>query len=184
MSKKQTKRQAVLGKLTVHVLKTGLSEVSLRQLAGAAGVSDRMLLYYFTDKADIMAAVLTEIAQQLAQDLNGIIPEGAKLAPVDMMQRAVEITQSDSMRAHMQLWIEVAAMAGRDEQPYGAITDQIFAGFIAWIESHLDMPGKQARAGMAALILSMIDGIAVLDTCADKATTQAAIRALGQLKTE
>ena len=183
MSKKLSKRQAALGKLTAHILNTGLSEVSLRQLASAADVSDRMLLYYFKDKADIMTAALTEIAQDLAVELNSLIPDGTKLPPVDMMKRAVSITQSERVRPHMQLWIEVVAMAGRNEPPYAAIADQILAGFIAWIESHLSIPDKTERASMAALVLSVIDGIAVLDACADEATTQAAIGALDHLET-
>ena len=55
MSPRDEQRERVIGALTGHLLRTGLSQSSLRQLAAAAEVSDRMLLYYFVDKAEVLA---------------------------------------------------------------------------------------------------------------------------------
>ena len=43
---------------TDHALEHGLIGLSLRPVAAALGTSDRMLLYPFTDKDDLVATVL------------------------------------------------------------------------------------------------------------------------------
>ena len=52
MNIRDTQRAAVTERLSSHILAHGLARSSLRELAAAAGVSDRMLLYYFDDKSE------------------------------------------------------------------------------------------------------------------------------------
>lgn len=54
------RRQRTLGLVTDHVLATGLEGLSLRSLAGALGISTRMLLYDFGSKDALLAEVLKE----------------------------------------------------------------------------------------------------------------------------
>lgn len=65
VTKPETRRAEIIERLTDHVLAHGLSASSLRPLAKAAGTSDRMLLYYFKDKAEIISAVLQLISARL-----------------------------------------------------------------------------------------------------------------------
>ena len=65
MGIRDEQRERVVERLSGHLLATGLAQVSLRQLATAAGVSDRMLLYYFDDKAEVLSASLQRIAGQM-----------------------------------------------------------------------------------------------------------------------
>ena len=58
VSKNDTRRAEIILRLTDYVLAEGLSATSLRPLAKAAGMRDRMLLYYFADKLVIITAVL------------------------------------------------------------------------------------------------------------------------------
>ena len=62
MSIRDARREVVIERLAAHLLEHGLSRTSLRQLASAAGESDRMLLYYFADKAELLGAVVTRLA--------------------------------------------------------------------------------------------------------------------------
>ncbi|MDP2380149.1 MAG: TetR/AcrR family transcriptional regulator, partial [Pseudohongiella sp.] len=72
VSKKLDKRAEVIDLLTVHFLDTGLSDTGLRRLAEVAGTSDRMLLYYFANKDELLAAVLTHIAGGLSASLTQV----------------------------------------------------------------------------------------------------------------
>jgi len=58
LSKRETKRAEIVGKLATHFLEAGLGDTGVRRLAEVAGTSDRMLLYYFENKEEILAAVL------------------------------------------------------------------------------------------------------------------------------
>ena len=51
-------RETLLPLLAAYVLENGLADVSLRPLAKAAGTSDRMLLYHFGSKEELVAALL------------------------------------------------------------------------------------------------------------------------------
>ena len=52
------RREVLAEAATDYVLEHGLLDLSLRPLAAALGTSDRMLLYHFSDKNDLVATVL------------------------------------------------------------------------------------------------------------------------------
>ena len=64
VSKTDERRSVIVDRLADHVLAHGLVSASLRPLAKAAGTSDRMLLYYFADKSELLAATLQRIAER------------------------------------------------------------------------------------------------------------------------
>ena len=71
---RENQRDRAIAAIGAHLLARGLAETSLRQLAAAAGASDRMLLYYFTDKADILAQAMAQIAGESGAQLAKAIP--------------------------------------------------------------------------------------------------------------
>ena len=73
MTDRDTRRKAVLLRMADHLLATGLRGASLRPLAAAAGTSDRMLLYYFADKDELLAATLAEVAGRMLPLLEAAI---------------------------------------------------------------------------------------------------------------
>jgi AcrR family transcriptional regulator len=71
-----TKRRAALAEAaTDHVLEHGLLGLSLRPLAAALGTSDRMLLYHFADKDDLVATVLRVANDRSVREVEGL-PDG------------------------------------------------------------------------------------------------------------
>ena len=65
MASARDKRSDLIDKLADHILAEGLLNASLRPLAKAVGTSDRMLLYYFKDKDELIEAVLNRIAARI-----------------------------------------------------------------------------------------------------------------------
>lgn len=177
MAHKDDQRARATASLATHLLRTGLAETSLRQLAAAAAASDRMLLYYFTDKADALRAAMGQIAVDMGMRLAGAIPAEPALAPAALIAAAVRITTAPDMKPYMRLWIEVVAAAARGEAPFPAIAREIAAAFRLWIEARLDPAGLPDPAGAAALILATIDGLALLGICSDDNITARAAQA-------
>jgi AcrR family transcriptional regulator len=187
MITRDEQRDQAVERLAAHLLRTGLAEASLRQLAAAAGVSDRMLLYYFRDKADVLASVMQRIAAELAGDLAAAVPAGAGMPAARLIAVAAGLIGQARIRPYMRLWIEVVAAAVRGEAPFAEIAQQIAAGFMHWIESRLDPeePGDpDARQALAAAVLAVIDGIALLEVCAGPELTDRAAQAMGGLLLE
>ena len=167
MAIRETQREIVMGRLAAHMLDHGLARTSLRQLAAAAGVSDRMLLYYFADKAEILGAVMERIAGELALRLAQAVPDDQLLSPSELIVRAAAFTTGPEMRRFMRLWVEVVAAASRGEAPFPGIVRQVMAGFRAWVDARLALPEGADREGTAAAIIAIIDGLALVDICSD-----------------
>lgn len=181
MASKKDQRAHAIELIAEHLLTAGLSETSLRQLASAAGVSDRMLLYYFTDKADVIRSTLAHVVGSMTALLTTAIAEHVNLTPKDLITKALEVTQAEIMQPYMRLWIEITAAAARGEQPYATISNQIAHGFLAWIESRLAGEPSEAKRATSAMIFAIIDGIAVLDICAGPQQSELAMSAINKI---
>lgn len=81
MSVRDTRRQAALERMADHVLAAGLRGASLRPLAQVAGTSDRMLLYYFTNKGELSPRSL-QISPAASSRFS--IPPGPQANPCPM----------------------------------------------------------------------------------------------------
>ena len=184
MSIRNAQRETVTERLAQHLLAHGLARTSLRQLAQAAGVSDRMLLYYFADKAEVLAAVMARVAGELSLRLADAIPDGAPLRPAELVRRAAAFTTGSEMRRFMGLWVEVVAAAARGEAPFPAIVAQVMTGFRMWVDARLDLPAGADREGTAAAIIAVIDGLALVDICSDDEIAPRMANALSVLLAE
>lgn len=163
MGKREDQRIAVQKRLASYVLEHGLGQTSLRQLALAAEISDRMLLYYFRNKDDVLQAVLGQLAGELALLLAAALPPEERVSPAELYTRTASLAASPALRPYMEIWGEMAAAAARKEQPFAAITDGIAQGFQLWIESRLAIEDEEERRAMASLLMVMVDGGALLE---------------------
>jgi AcrR family transcriptional regulator len=161
MTVRETRRAAAIEAMADFVLKEGLARATLRNLATAAGASDRMLLYYFADKDELLTTTLQLIAERLTRGLEGALPEGARLPFAELLSLLSEAMSSPALQPYMNVWLELAAGASREMQPHRRIAGEIADGFIAWMISHLAEPPAEAE-GKAALLLATIDGFMLL----------------------
>ncbi|MDF8332345.1 TetR/AcrR family transcriptional regulator [Novosphingobium cyanobacteriorum] len=179
MAPNPEKREALEARLAAHVLAHGLGQTSLRQLAAAAGTSDRMLLYYYADKAALLGAVLTRLAADMANGLAAALPAGDRLPAADLLARVGALAAQPGFRPYMSLWAEIAAEAGRGAQPFAMIATTIAGGFVYWVDERLAEPDPVRRRDLAALLIAVIDGAALLAPLGDGAI---ATRAMGALQ--
>lgn len=173
-------RQTLIPVLADHLLRTGLSQSSLRQLAAAAGASDRMLVYYFNNKSALLRDVLTHLAAGFALKLEQALPNDTPLSFPDLLNRTVRASLDESLRPFLRLWIEVLAAAARQEVPFTQISADIFEGFRLWAEARLDELDAEERRVQAALVVSMVDGFGVLALCVDGLEVEKAISTLAE----
>ncbi|MBL8674784.1 MAG: TetR/AcrR family transcriptional regulator [Rhodospirillales bacterium] len=163
MNKSEDRRAAIVDRLADFVLAEGLSASSLRPLADAAGTSDRMLLYYFKDKTEIVAAALERISQRLV----AVLDAAAAPAPLPfdrLLPRLRRILLADAMRPYMRLWLEVAALAARGDPFHRAIGERLGRGFLAWGAAQLDSATPRQRAADAARLFVMLEGMVLLNS--------------------
>jgi len=161
MGKVEDRRAAIIETLVDHVLANGLAATSLRPLAKAAGTSDRMLLYYFKDKDEIVRAILEQGALRLTHLLEKRkTPE--PLPRQQLLVALVDILFADDLMPYMRLALEIASLAARGDPLYRLVGEQIERGFLAWAGAQLDCADDAERAVEAAQLLITLEGILFL----------------------
>ncbi|MGL5838008.1 MAG: TetR/AcrR family transcriptional regulator [Sphingorhabdus sp.] len=161
-TKNEERRSAIVERLADHILAHGLIAASLRPLAQAAGTSDRMLLYYFEDKAEIIRATLQRIAERMTialaeQSAPDPLPYDA------LVSRLSAILFDDRFWPYMCVWLELASRSARKDPLYVPIAEAIGQGFLAWGETQLKASDAKTRAKDAAKLLVVIEGMVLVN---------------------
>jgi len=156
------KRQDLALALGDIVLIEGLDAFALRTAAAHLGTSDRMLIYYFGTKAELVEETLTLLSGRLADSLADI-ERGVQLSPPALLARGLELIAAPSVRPFMALWAEVVARSGRDETPYPRIARAISDAWIAWILERTVFPETVAPQDGALGLLALINGLAQIE---------------------
>ena len=153
MTAPDDRRDDLTNRMADFVLVHGLEAATLSPLAAAAGVSDRMLLYYFKDKPAVMAAVLECLSQRLTAQLTArTSPQ--RLSAGQLRRHVFQQTAGDDLWPYMQVWMEVAVRAAREDKLCFAVGHKMGQAVLAWISSQLD----GGNMGQAARLLTLVEG--------------------------
>jgi AcrR family transcriptional regulator len=161
MSEIQPRRHVLLESLIDHVLVSGLGAASLRPLAKAVGTSDRMLLYYFPDKAALLRAILGGIAGRLMRLLEQN-RSADRLSPDEFQARMIPLVFNDAIWPYMQLGLELAGFAVRGDPVFRDVGEQIVRGFLAWTGEQISVPDDAMTETIATQLLIAIEGAVML----------------------
>lgn len=154
-------RDRWLDSMADHLLAHGLGAASLRPLARAAGTSDRMLIYYFTDKAGLVTAILERIAARLtvlmtARGANAPLPYDACLT------RTMAILGDAEFDPYMRLFLQIASEAAQGNPLCAALGEQLGRAYFAWAQLQLASDTDAAREREAARLIQRIEGMVFL----------------------
>ncbi|MFB9991357.1 TetR/AcrR family transcriptional regulator [Deinococcus oregonensis] len=145
----------LLGKAAAYVLQHGLSDLSLRPLATAVGVSPRLLLYHFSSKENLVTEVLAQIFQQQAQQFTAPDPE---LSPAQRLDALWAQLTSERMKPFLRSLFEVELRAMDGDQHYAQFAQVVLQGWLEITAAHLsDAPQPVAR-----MLLSSLTGLLVI----------------------
>jgi len=162
MSIRQSRREAVIDRLADHILQAGLSGSSLKALAAAAGASDRMLLYYFRNKDDLLTEALGRIVERLTRLLDAAAPPAP--VPFGALLGVLAAAMGDPvLKPYMEVWLELVAASARGVEPHRTLAGAIADGFTGWAAEHLVGEDADARHAEAALFVATLDGLMLLD---------------------
>ncbi len=151
MTRDTTRRDQLLSAATDHVLEHGLIGLSLRPLAAALGTSDRMLLYHFAGKDDLVAAVLNESNDRAVQLVRALPGQSSVRGEVVALWRASTSTDLDRCQ---RLYVEAAALGLFGREPYASVVRRANAAWIAAVADRLVAAGMpRERADRAVMLL-------------------------------
>jgi AcrR family transcriptional regulator len=154
-------QQQWLDRMADHVLAEGLGAASLRPLAKAAGTSDRMLLYYYQDKAGLIAAILDHVAARLtllmiAGGANTPLPFAACL------DRTMGLLGNAQFDPYMRLFLQIASASAQGDTVFAGIGERLGRVYFEWAKAQLASADEDASSREAAVLIQRIEGMIFL----------------------
>jgi AcrR family transcriptional regulator len=136
---------------TDYVLEHGLLDLSLRPLAAALGTSDRMLLYHFKDKNDLVATVLNVSNERSVRGIRALAPSrDVRQAVIDLWGAVSTPEQARCGR----LYVEAAALGVLGAEPFATVVSEANQVWLQALADHLVASGLRASdAGRAARLV-------------------------------
>jgi AcrR family transcriptional regulator len=156
------RRSALTDELASFVLRKGLSDTSLRHLAAQHDTSDRMLLYYFRTKEELLVAVLARISERLGRILEGY-SSAATVTPARFLAGTLGLLGDPQIAPFMRIWSEVIARGARGEEPYRKVARKMVSDWLRWIEGRLGLPADGRQRSKAAGLLAIVEGVTLLE---------------------
>lgn len=157
MSRSDAQRAHLLENIADAILANGLGASNLRILARSAGISDRMLLYYFKDKAEVVGSALDILEMRLSAALDDFM--SAEVIHFEPLLRDVlAVLDTDIFRPFMVLRVEIANLVIRGQEDYREWGERLAQLLLSWIKRQLNSSTAIARDHEAKHILIYIDG--------------------------
>jgi AcrR family transcriptional regulator len=157
MGPRDDRRHDLLPALAACLLEHGIAASSLKRLADAAGTSDRMLLYYFADRQDLLEATLSFLSGQIVAALDRAVAPGERLPFETLLDRCFAALADTAARPAIALWFELVSDAARGIAPQSDIAATIVDGYFAWAEAHLEEPAEARR------FVATLEGLLLLE---------------------
>src|SRR3954449_1041255 len=145
------RRERLAEAATDYALAHGLVGLSLRPLAAALGTSDRMLLYHFGSKDDLVAAVLRVSNDRSVALIRALAPSRDIRAAVRDLWTAMN---SEQLQRCQRTYVEAAALGLFGSEPYATVVREANVVWVRAVADHLVTAGaRRSRATRATALL-------------------------------
>jgi len=158
-------------------LDDGLSQLTFGRLAKRIGISDRVIVYYFPTKADLIGEVIVAMGLELQASLADAFTTPAA-DHLEMTRTAWPLLASPDNDRVFALFFEANGLAAVGREPYASLVPSLVAGWIDWAASLLAGTPAQRRA-QAEGAIAVIEGLILLRLLAGPKTANRAARTLG-----
>lgn len=149
----EQKRQEIVASVAEHLLREGFRNSGLRALAKSVGISDRMIMYYFDTKEELIGEALLLLADGLAGSLETVLPD-RQASGTQIVTALVDMALREETKPMLKLWFEIVGLAVRGDEPYKKTAGLFLARWEEWIEGKLG-PKQRHRA---ASLLAQVEG--------------------------
>lgn len=151
MVRNTARREELAALATDYALEHGLIGLSLRPLATAIGTSDRMLLYHFADKDDLVATILRISNDRSVHAVRNLPRSRSVRAAVLDLWRVSTSEESDHCH---RTYVEAAALGLLGREPYVSVVREANERWVDALTDHLAATGcTRARAARAVALL-------------------------------
>ena len=178
MGHKHTKEEILEGALAA-AFDDGLSQLTFGRLAKRLGISDRVIVYYFPSKEDLISEVIVSMGLQLQATLAAAFATKAA-DHRELLRAAWPIVASDAADPVFALFFEANGLAATGREPYASLLPQLIELWIDWTSGFVGGAPKRRRQEAEAAI-AVMDGLLLLRQLAGPEAAERAARTVGVL---
>jgi AcrR family transcriptional regulator len=172
-------RDEILAGALATAFEDGLSRLSFGRVAKHLGVNDRIVVYYFPTKDDLVSEVVVAMGIQLQQTLTPAFASPAA-DHLDLLRTAWPILAHPEADPVFALFFEANGLAAAGRAPYADLVPQLVDTWIAWAAEFL-AGGPEQRRTEAETAIALVDGLLLLRQLAGPEAADRAARRLGIL---
>ena len=176
MGHKHSKDEILAGALAT-AFDIGLSQLTYGRVAKHLGISDRIVVYYFPTKDDLISEVLVSMGVQLQQTLAPAFASPA-VDHLALLRAAWPMLARPEADAVFALFFEANGLAATGREPFHSVVPQLVSAWIEWAAEFVDGTPTQRRIE-AETAIAVIDGLLLLRQLAGPAAADRAARRLG-----
>ena len=176
MGHKYTKDEILAGALAT-AFDSGLSQLTYGRVAKHLGVNDRIIVYYFPTKEDLVGDVLVAMGMQLQQTLAPAFAESC-VDHIALMRAAWPILAHADADPIFALFFEANGLAAAGRDPYRSVVPQLVDMWISWAAEFVPGTPKQRRTE-AETAIALLDGLLLLRQVAGPAAADRVAKRLG-----
>ncbi len=176
MGHKHTKAEILEGALAA-AFDDGLSQLTFGRLAKRLGISDRIIVYYFPTKDDLITEVVVSMGLRLQETLAAAFSSPAA-DYTDLVRAAWPVLARPEADPIFALFFEANGLATAGRDPYRTLVPQLVELWIDWA-SHFVEGSSARRRTEAETAIATIDGLLLLRLLAGPDAADRAARRLG-----
>ena len=152
----------------------GLAELTFAKVAAGLGISDRMVVYYFPTKLDLVAGVATRLGAELQQLLAKAFGDERR-SPDDLLALAWPVLASRRGDRVFALFFEMIGYASAGQEPYPQMVRSLMEAWRDWLAERVVGERTDVRRRRALSVMARIDGLLMIRrTMGNEAANQAA----------
>jgi AcrR family transcriptional regulator len=170
-------KDTVLAGALASAFADGMSRLTFGRVAKQLGISDRIVVYYFPTKDDLVSAVLLSLADRLLEVLQPAFASPAR-DHQDLLRSAWPLLARTDVDPVFALFFEANGLAAAGREPYRTLVPQLVEAWIAWAMEYLEGTPTQRRTEAESAI-AVVDGLLLLRQLAGPAAADRAARRLG-----
>ena len=159
MGYKHTREEILEGAVAV-AFDDGLSKLTFSRIAARIGTSDRVVVYYFPSKDDLISAVLLAVGAQLQVTLAPTLT--ARVADhIELARIAWPVLARPEADPVFALFFEANGLAASGRDPYRTIVPGLVTAWVDWASEFIIGDAEHRRAAAEAAI-ALLDGLLLL----------------------
>ncbi|MDH4170731.1 MAG: TetR/AcrR family transcriptional regulator [Acidimicrobiia bacterium] len=176
MGHKHTKAEILEGAVAA-AFEDGPSQLTFGGLAKRLGISDRVVVYYFPTKDELISEVVLAMGVELQQTLAQAFVDPAA-DHLELIKAAWPVVASPDADPVFALFFEANGLAASGRDPYCTLVPTLVELWIAWLAEFIDGSPQEQRIE-AETAIALIDGLLLLRQLAGAEPADRAAQRLG-----